>query len=318
MGSNDRLLAPIGKAMKGRREKIIIQTHFGVVYPGGIYERNRKVDLAKAETERQLKLLGTDYSDIGLVSNLDEDGDYEKVMAPGGLWDYMLELKRQGVVRHLGLSSHRAEMCNRMLDTGEVDMIMFSENPIYDFSLDSGEMMFDEERAKLYRRCVKENVGITVMKPFGGGKLLNKDTSPFGKAFTTYQCFKYALDRPAVVACLPGVSSLEFMKNVVSYYEASDEELDYSFLGKMHMSGITNDNCIYCGHCQPCSADIDISLINKYYDLSLVGDELAVEHYKNLAHKASDCIECGLCTERCPFKVNTEARVKKIAEYFVE
>ena len=68
VGSNDKLLAPIGRAMEGRREKIIIQTHFGVVYPGGIYERNRNVDLAKAETERQLKLLGTDYSDIGLVS----------------------------------------------------------------------------------------------------------------------------------------------------------------------------------------------------------------------------------------------------------
>ena len=90
----------------------------------------------------------------------------------------------------------------------------------------------------------------------------------------------------------------------------------YSLIGRMHLSNITHDNCIYCGHCQPCSADIDISLANKYYDLARMGDELAREHYRNLKVKASACVECGQCDDRCPFHVNASQRIKKIAEYF--
>lgn len=69
-------------------------------------------------------------------------------------------------------------------------------------------------------------------------------------------------------------------------------------------------------HCKPCSAGLDIGLMNMYYDLSRAGDRLAFGHYQKLEKKASDCMEGRHCNSRCPFHVNQTARMKSIAEYF--
>lgn len=74
--------------------------------------------------------------------------------------------------------------------------------------------------------------------------------------------------------------------------------------------------CVYCRHCHPCPKGLDIALINKYYDLSLQGDILAKEHYLTLEKTASDCIACGHCNKRCPFKVQQQERMETIREYF--
>lgn len=74
--------------------------------------------------------------------------------------------------------------------------------------------------------------------------------------------------------------------------------------------------CVYCNHCKPCPAGIDIGLVNKYYDLARNGDPMAAEHYRGLALHAEDCIQCGHCNRRCPFQVDQMARMKEIACYF--
>ena len=73
---------------------------------------------------------------------------------------------------------------------------------------------------------------------------------------------------------------------------------------------------MYCNHCQPCPAGLQIGLINKYYDLARVGDELAAEHYRNLARHAGECVGCGHCDRRCPFGVEQPARMREIVAYF--
>lgn len=74
--------------------------------------------------------------------------------------------------------------------------------------------------------------------------------------------------------------------------------------------------CVYCNHCQPCPVGIQIGLVNKYYDLAHVGDDLAAEHYRNLDRHASECVGCGHCDGRCPFGVAQSERMQEIAEYF--
>ena len=69
-------------------------------------------------------------------------------------------------------------------------------------------------------------------------------------------------------------------------------------------------------HCHPCPAGLDIGLINKYYDLSRLGDVLAKEHYLTLEKTASDCLQCGHCNSRCPFSVDQMARMEEIQKYF--
>ena len=153
------------------------------------------------------------------------------------------------------------------------------------------------------------------MKAFAGGQLLNDKTSPFKKALTEYQCIQYALDKPGVLTVLPGIRDRNDLNRLMGYFNASNEERDYSVIGTFAPSN-AKGVCVYCNHCQPCPAGLDVGLINKYYDLALAGDELAKNHYANLTKKASDCVECGHCESRCPFRVEQISRMREIKEYF--
>ena len=66
----------------------------------------------------------------------------------------------------------------------------------------------------------------------------------------------------------------------------------------------------------PCPAGLDIALINKYYDLAKLGDGLAKEHYLTLEKNAQDCVSCGHCDSRCPFRVHQSERMQEILAYF--
>lgn len=76
------------------------------------------------------------------------------------------------------------------------------------------------------------------------------------------------------------------------------------------------DQCVYCNHCLPCPAGIDIGKVNKFSDLYAAGDMMAGEHYQALTKHASDCVHCGRCTERCPFHLDAEGHVARAARRF--
>lgn len=194
--------------------------------------------------------------------------------------------------------------------------MMFSINPAYD--LEQGDeygIGSVSERAELFRRCESMGVGITVMKPFHGGKLLDAKTSPFKVAMTRYQCLKYVLDRPGVLVALPGIRNMEDLNDLIGFADAPESEKDYSVIGQFTPAA-AQGNCVYCNHCQPCPAGIDVGLVNKYYDLALAGDAMAANHYHKLSVNASACVGCGHCDGRCPFRTAQSARMKEIAAYF--
>ena len=197
-------------------------------------------------------------------------------------------------------------------------MLMFSINPAYDYQKEGDYAIGGvNERQNLYRRCESEGVGISVMKAFSGGQLLNAKTSLFGKALTEYQCIQYALDKPGVITVLPEVRSCQDLRRILGFTDALPKEKDYSILGTFAPQE-AEGSCVYCNHCQPCPAGLDVGLINKYYDLALAGDDLAKSHYASLNKKAKDCIQCGHCDSRCPFHVSQMERMEKIREYFGE
>ena len=141
------------------------------------------------------------------------------------------------------------------------------------------------------------------------------EDSPFGRALTKVQCLQYALDKPGVLTVLPGIRNLEDMKEALAWLDASPEERDYSVLGTFTPKDVTG-TCVYCNHCAPCPAGLNIGLINKYYDLACAGDKLAEGHYAKLNLHAGDCLHCGHCDSRCPFHVQQSARMEEIAAYF--
>ena len=196
-----------------------------------------------------------------------------------------------------------------------LDMLMFSINPMYDFGQGDFAIGATSERLDLYRRCEKEGVGISVMKPFNAGQLLDAAKSPFHQALTTAQCIQYALDKPGVLTVVGGPGNISQLKEILSYLDTTEEERDYSVIGSFTPDDSVG-KCVYCRHCHPCPAGLDIALIIKYYDLSRQGDVLAKEHYLTLSKTATDCIGCGHCNKRCPFKVHQQERMAEIKEYF--
>ncbi len=307
---------PFGRAIRGQREKVFLQVHFGAVYDEkGEYGWCRDFETIQKTFDWELKTLDTDYVDFGFLHCVDELEDFETLKAIG-LLDYLQELKTRGVVRHIGFSSHTPAVANKIIDTGLIDMMMFSINPAYDFEKgDEYGIGSVKERMDLFRRCQKEGVGISVMKPFFAGQLLSAEHSPFGQALSHYQCLQYAIDRPGVLVALPGVQTMEHLDTLLGFLKASEEEKDYSVIGSFTADTITG-TCVYCNHCQPCPAGIDIGLVNKYYDLALAGDAIAANHYDKVAVKASACLQCGHCDSRCPFGVHQSQRMLSIAEKF--
>lgn len=304
-----------GKAIAGMREKLYFQIHFGADYHTGTYGWTTNLDAIKRSIDWQLTALGTDYIDFGFLHCIDEESDLEQVLQ-SGILDYVQQLQKDGTVRHIGLSSHTPLLVNKVLDMGVIDLLMFSINPAYDYQ-HPGEYSVGsvDERAALYRRCEAEGVGISVMKAFSGGQLLNAKTSPFQSALTEYQCIQYALDKPGVLTVLPGIRNREDLQRILGFLTASPEERDYSILGSFAPQDAAG-KCVYCNHCQPCPAGLDVGLINKYYDLARAGDQLARSHYEKLEKKAGDCIGCGHCDQRCPFHVAQSDRMAEIHTWF--
>ena len=313
-GGHASIFAAYGKALKPFRDKVYLQVHFGADYTSGQYGWTTDLDEIKASVRWQLENLQTDYIDFGFIHCLDEQSDLDSYLQNGVL-DYIRELKAKGVVHHIGLSSHTPALVHKVLDLGIVDMVMFSINPVYDYGRGDYGIGENDERYALYRRCQREGVGISVMKPFCGGQLLDAAQSPFGVALTKAQCIQYALDKPGVLTVLPGYGSEQELREVLSFFDESEEARDYSCISSFAPRE-TMGRCVYCKHCAPCPVGLDVALINKYYDLALLGDELAKEHYLTLEHTASDCAACGHCDSRCPFHVPQSQRMQQIAAYF--
>ena len=312
--SNDAPFAAVARAVADRRDEVRFQVHIGAEYTGGVYGWTTNADLAKREFEARLRALDTDYADFGFIHCIDENSDFDAVMN-GGIWKYACEMKQQGVIRHLGFSTHSAAIARRFIETGAMDIGMFSINPLYDYT-DESEYGKEEasDRQALYREFEAAGVGISVMKAFAGGRLLDANLSPFGCGAPRNACIQYALDRPGVLTVLPGIRGKRDLDDVLSFFDASNDERDYSFVGKAAVP--KSPSCVYCNHCQPCPEGIEVGLANKYYDLARLGDKLAADHYRTLGAHASDCLGCGHCDKRCPFGVAQSERMKEIATYF--
>ena len=145
---------PFGKAIAGQRDKVLFQLHLGAVYnEKGEYGWSRDMAQMKETFAWELETLGTDHADFGFLHCIDENEDFDKLINVGAL-DYLKELKAAGTIRHIGFSSHTPSVANRVLDTGIVDLMMFSVNPAYD--LEQGDELgigSTSERAALLRRC---------------------------------------------------------------------------------------------------------------------------------------------------------------------
>ena len=321
----------IGKATSGCRESWIVQGHIGSTYQNGQYVRTRDMKAVVPAFEDLLSRFHSDYVDLGMIHYIDSLEDWENAMN-GEYIQYVHSLHEKGTIRHIGLSTHNPKIGKLAVETGFIEMILFSINPAFDMrpateDLDSmfggyekGEYSgIDPERAEFYQMCEEHGVGLTVMKGFFGGRLFHKEQSPFGVAFTPKQLIHYALTRPGVCSILCGYDTPEQVDEAVSYENATADEKDYASVIASAPLHSYKGQCTYCGHCKPCPVDIDIAMVNKFYDLASAQEQVpesVMEHYRALGETASKCIGCKGCESRCPFGVKVAERMKKTAELF--
>ena len=329
--SDPNVRTNIGNAIRGKRERWIIQGHIGSTWQNGQYVRTR--DLAKVEEAFSdlLTRLGTDYIDLGMIHFVDEETEFHKIME-GEFLDYVKEKKKQGIIHHIGMSTHNPKVAKLAALSGVVEMILFSINPAFDLLPASEDLNtyfadsyaedlngIDPERAELYQVCEQHGIGITVMKGYAGGRLFSPQTSPFGVALTPVQCIHYALTRPGVASILAGYDSTEHVAQAVAYETATSKEKDYASVLAHAPHHAYTGQCTYCGHCAPCPAGIDVAMVNKLYDLATMQEEVPSTikaHYESLSAGAKDCIACGGCEVRCPFDVPVVERMKRATVLF--
>lgn len=330
--SNPQTRKTIGKALGSRRGEMIIQGHLCTIWNDGQYERTRDIEKTKESFESLLKDLNTDYIDIGMIHYIDEEKDFDEVFN-GPIIEYAKHLKENGIIKHIGISSHNPTIGIKAIQTGLVDVIMFSVNPCYDLlpasedcdvlwdkeSYNKELNNFDLDRVKFYELAEKEKVAISVMKAFAGGDLLSDEMSPYKKEMSVAQCVSYCLTRPGVRVVLCGFHSYDEFKKDLEYIYSTDEEKDFSSILSNAENIKFSKHCVYCGHCAPCTVKIDISTVNKYLDLCLAQGEVPEtikNHYALLNVKASSCIECGLCETRCPFNVDIIDKMRMAKNLF--
>lgn len=308
----------LGRAIKDNRDKWIIQGHIGSTWQNNQYVRTREMDKVKDAFEDFMERFQIDTLDFGMIHYVDELDDYNHIMN-GEFIEYVRELKGNGTIAHIGLSTHNTDIALLAAENPEIELLMFSINPAYDMFPPTeviGDYSNDEKytdlagldprRAELYQLCEENGTAITVMKGYASGRLFNENDSPFGVALTPVQCIHYALEQKGVSSIFVGVSNVDELDAALEYETASESEREYRDILANAPNHSFEGKCMYCGHCAPCTSEIDIAMLIKLYDLAVIHDEVpqsVQEHYSNLKYDATECIACGDCEERCPFNV---------------
>ena len=297
-----------GSEFRNKRDRIIISGHIFV---------NDKND--EKHFNDMLKRFYTDYLDITLLQYVDTQKNYDKLFEIDGIYEYSTKLKSSGKTRLVGLCTHKLPIAEIAVKSGCFDLILFPINIAWDQT---------PGRKELFDLCASKGIDIIAMKPFGRGKLLHSESRI---NITPIQCLSYVLSVTAVKCVIPGVSSIDELRQILYYQNASDVDKDFSKI----LSHIQNDikgACLACNHCLPCPAKINIGRVIRMYEEKLINKETnspfgnstktnfyasrffnTLPEYKGHNRKPESCIQCGKCEERCPFDVKIIDYMKKIA-----
>ena len=273
----------MGNALSDVRENIIISTK----------THSKTVEEFWQHLHTSLRLLQTDYIDIYQFHN----PDY--VPRPGdgiGLYDAMLEAKKQGFIRFIGITNHRLHVAEEAVLSGLYDTLQFP------FSY-----LASEKEEALVRLCEEKDVGFICMKALAGGLITHSDVA-------------YAYLNQFPVAPIWGVQRENELDEFLSYQEnppAMNEERK-AFIDA-ERAELVGEFCRGCGYCMPCPAGIEINNCARMSLLlrrSPAAGHLTPEGQAKMK-KIEDCINCGKCKAACPYGLDTPNLLKKNYEDYL-
>ena len=321
LSANPHIRDKIGLALKGKREKAIVAAHLGVSEKHGQYCRTRDEGECSKFFIDFLSRLHTDWVDVLMLHFIDLENDYQRAFN-GGILQLAKKYKKEGKARFIGMSSHDLEISLKAVKSGQIDVLM------YPINITNNAM---PNREKLLNACIKEEVGLVAMKPFAGGTLLLEKAEVFTDSLssgwrsfhrkqaisaTPVQCISYVLSQTGVSTVVPGIRSVEELKETLHFLTASSKEKSFDSLVE-NFGRYLEGGCVYCNHCLPCPSSIDIALVNRLVDTSKhVFTEDLYSEYNELSAKASDCTECEACMKRCPFNVDIISKMREAKRLF--
>ena len=267
----------IGEALSDVRDKIIISSKTMRTEVEGFWR----------ELKLSLSLLKTDYIDIYQFHNppfCPKPGDGT------GLYEAMLEAKAKGMIRHIGITSHKLSIAEEAVKSGLYETLQFP------FSY-----LASEKEEALVRLCEEHDVGFICMKALAGGLITRSDVA-----------YAYLADYP--VAPIWGIQRESELREFLSYNdnppELNAERLAYIEKEREELAG---EFCRGCGYCMPCPVGIEI---NNCARMSLLlrraptAASLTPETQAKMK-KIEDCINCGKCKSKCPYGLDTPALLRK-------
>ena len=246
------------------------------------------------ELEISFRNLRTDYIDLYQAHCIKTEEQYQQFMEGG--YRALMEAKKAGKIGAIGITAHTASLLEKILDPEKFDTIQFPYNPI------------ENQGKALFERAHANDMGVIVMKPIAGGAFERGDLS-----------LKYIMQNENITLAIPGMDHIEqvAINAAIGQDEnplTESEEMEIQVI----VDRLGSEFCRRCGYCLPCPQEIDIPTqflfegYYKRYDMK----EWAVGRYGNLAKNASDCVECGICEERCPYNLPIRKMMKRVVKTF--
>ena len=236
----------------------------------------------KRDLDASLKLLKTDYIDIYQFHNpsfCPKPGD------GSGLYEAMGEAKRQGVVRHIGITNHRIHVAREAIESGLYETLQF---PFCYLATDKD--------LELVEMCREADMGFIAMKALSGGLITNSAAA---------YAYLAQYDNVLPIWGVQRQSELEEFLRYMDEPPALTEELRAVIEGdRKELSG---NFCRGCGYCMPCPVGIEINTCAR---MSLLirrspSDKQLTEKAQAMMKKIENCLHCGACAKKCPYGLDT-------------
>ncbi|WP_405268598.1 aldo/keto reductase [Methanobrevibacter sp.] len=265
----------IGRALSDVRENIYLATKSGA----------ETVEEFWSDLETSLKSMQTDYLDLHQFHNISfcpkEDDD---------LYKAMLEAKEEGLVRHIGITTHKITHAHEALDSGLYETLQ------YPFSYLSGK-----EELELVEKCRHLDVGFIAMKAMGGGLIKNSKAS-----------FAY-INQFDNVLPIWGIQKLEELNEFLSYDENTVLDDDLRDFIEKDKKELGVNFCRGCGYCMPCPEEINISLCARMslWIRRFPTEPNMDEKTQEIMKHTLDCTECYSCVDKCPYELDIPQLLKE-------
>ena len=277
----------LGYALEGIREDFVIATK----------SMSRTKEAMAADIDISLKNLRTDHIDLYQVHNATPE-QLQQVVAPGGALEALQEAKAAGKIGHIGLTAHSLDTFKMALEMDWVETFMFPYNIV------------ETQAEKLIAEAAKKNIGFIDMKPLAGGAIEDATLA-----------LRYICANPNVTVVIPGMAEpKELQQNIAAVSDTSPITAEEKAKFLEVRSQLGTQFCRRCNYCQPCAAGINISgcfLFDGYLSRYGLAD-WAKSRYATMEKKASDCIGCGACEDRCPYNLPIRQMLKQVAQDFGE